>query len=65
MMDFVMCLITRAMGISAMTTDERQVYLEWVRNTANSQLACLVRDMVHSGTLQNGIDRFQACNLNP
>ena len=49
-----MSLVTRAMGLAAMTDAERDAYLHWVRCTANSQLACLFRDMLRQGVLRAG-----------
>jgi len=56
---FVMCLVTRAMGIASMTDAERDAYLEWIRSTANSQLACLIRDMLRNGNIRRGAEMYK------
>jgi len=58
LMDFMVCLVTRAMGLEAMSGEERDAYLAWVRSTSNSQLACLFRDMIDQGVLSQGAELY-------
>jgi Ca2+-binding EF-hand superfamily protein len=57
--DFVLALVTRAMGVASMTDAERAAYLEWVQVTANSQLACLFRDMLRQGVIRAGAEVYR------
>ena len=54
LMDFMVSLVTRAMGLEAMSEVERDAYLTWVRSTSNSQLACLFRNMMKQDVLLTG-----------
>jgi len=49
--DFVMTLVTRAMGTSAMSKEDRKDYMRAVKQSGSSQLGCLAREIIEDNKL--------------